>query len=37
VSSLDDYAGEFGNGIALMKIDVEGHEPAVFRGRTVPA
>jgi len=29
---LDDCASEFGNDIALMKIDVEGHEPAVFRG-----
>ena len=29
---LDDRADEFGASIALMKIDVEGHEPAVFRG-----
>jgi FkbM family methyltransferase len=28
---LDDYAAELGP-IALMKIDVEGHEPAVLRG-----
>jgi FkbM family methyltransferase len=29
---LDDRAEELGASIALMKIDVEGHEPAAFRG-----
>jgi FkbM family methyltransferase len=29
---LDDCADELGPAIALMKIDVEGHEPAVLRG-----
>lgn len=29
---LDEYARAFGDDVALMKIDVEGHEPAVLRG-----
>jgi FkbM family methyltransferase len=29
---LDDYAAELGADVALAKIDVEGHEPAVLRG-----
>jgi FkbM family methyltransferase len=29
---LDEFASELGPDIALMKIDVEGHEPAVLRG-----
>jgi FkbM family methyltransferase len=29
---LDEYAGELGPAVALAKIDVEGHEPAVLRG-----
>ena len=29
---LDEFAGELGPDVALMKIDVEGHEPAVLRG-----
>jgi FkbM family methyltransferase len=29
---LDDYADEIGPDVALMKIDVEGHEYAAFRG-----
>jgi FkbM family methyltransferase len=29
---LDDYADELGAKVALAKIDVEGHEPAVLRG-----
>jgi FkbM family methyltransferase len=32
IRRMDDYAAEFGHDIALMKIDVEGHEPAVLRG-----
>jgi FkbM family methyltransferase len=31
---LDDYASELGSHIAFMKVDVEGHEPAVLRGAT---
>jgi FkbM family methyltransferase len=29
---LDEYADELGPAVALAKIDVEGHEPAVLRG-----
>jgi FkbM family methyltransferase len=31
---LDDFASELGARVALVKIDVEGHEPAVLRGAT---
>jgi FkbM family methyltransferase len=31
---LDDYASELGPRVSLVKIDVEGHEPAVLRGAT---
>jgi hypothetical protein len=29
---LDEHAGQFGGSVAVRKVDVEGHEAAVFRG-----